>query len=242
MSSYTFNADRAREKNHRIDLDRAATAWLTISHIAPELEAYATDRYQALFDLHPPEKSRVVASETTVPANRWYKSYLNTPSLDPDFLKARRCSYMFAAFDTASSVKDDLPDEFKPFLEGMNEIARDRGEPLYNQVVVNWYADGSDYLPFHGDWEYGRAKNSSIATITLNEQLAAPCRTFTLKPHKSAADDAVNTRVDIVATHGSIITMHGETQKKFKHGIQKYDAHASAQPLSRISITFRSFE
>ena len=59
-------------------------------------------------------------------------------------------------------------------------------------------------------------------------------RYLQIKPKSSDVDscvDVLNIRLD----HGSIITMCGQTQENFTHGIEKTNANVS----SRISLSFR---
>jgi len=228
QGSLSYNADD--ESYKRIVLDEAGTCWVTVSHLPGDLKEYARASYDAMWDQHPAVRSKVISFQKEVDAHRWYKSYMNTPKLDPEFLQDNKCSYMFSGFHEAGSPA--LPAEFAPILQAINGSAS-RGAQ-YNQAVVNWYESGADYLPFHRDWEYGKARDSDIAVVTLN-QTDDGSRTFGIKPARHV-DDHLYTHIDILATHGSVIVMGGDTQNKFRHGVPKSEGKAS-----RISVTFRSF-
>jgi alkylated DNA repair dioxygenase AlkB len=211
-------------------LDEGQTCFLKLSKIPEDMKMYATCSFDKLFNMHPIAKSEVICCDKERDAHRWFKSYLNTPKLDIEFLKRSKCNYMFSTFD--ENVNEPIPEEFVPFLEFMNSQGKS-----YNQVVINWYENGSDYLPYHSDWEHGKC-DDDVSIITLTSACNDMCRTFSLKPNKVGKADAIFKKLDISLTHGLIIAMCGETQKKFWHGIPK----ESSITARRISISFRSFE
>ena len=123
----------------------------------------------------------------------------------------------------------------------------DAGMPLWNQATVNWYRDGTDYMPMHADWTHGAVPHASIVCVTLAPHLAPP-RTFELRA--SNVRSAVRKRRDLqldqegplsvrVATrNGTVIEMGGTTQERYIHGVLKHDAHDAP----RINISLRAFE
>ncbi len=128
-----------------------------------------------------------------------------------------------------------LPAPFQKFLDFLNEK-----EPIdkYNQVIVNWYANGKDYVAQHSDCQKEMIPNASIAIVTLCEDEKFP-RVLKITPKnlKNEINDILYKHLAIELRHGCIITMHGETQNNFKHGVPK----AFDNITSRMSLTFRKF-
>ena len=80
--------------------------------------------------------------------------------------------------------------------------------------------------------------NTSIALITLCEDQRYPRELkLTAKNLKNEMNDHLYISVTIKLEHGCIITMHGDTQSKFRHGVPK----ALNNYTSRMSLTFRKF-
>lgn len=160
----------------------------------------------------------------------WHKSYLNTPTHNP----AAHFSYMFSGHNDAST-RDPLPDAFMPFLEYVN-----RNGAGYNQVVINWYKDGQDFTPQHSDCEEGMKDGADILIISLGDERELKIRPKNIKVEGADGNPGAAAKsegVDVPCPHASILTMGGQTQKFFRHGVPK-----STSEAPRISITFRSFK
>lgn len=128
-----------------------------------------------------------------------------------------------------------MPTPFQSFLDFLNEK-----EPVdkYNQVIVNWYENGKDYIAPHSDCQNKMIPNAGITIITLceDEQFTRLLK-ITPKKLKNELNNNLYSQVKIKLKHGCIITMHGDTQNNFRHSIPKdFDNHTS-----RISLTFRKF-
>jgi alkylated DNA repair dioxygenase AlkB len=129
----------------------------------------------------------------------------------------------------------ELPILFQPYLVFINKNERNG---KYNQVIVNWYLNGQDYIAAHSDCQIGMKPNAEISIITLCEQEEHLRELrFTPKKINGLENDAIYNHVKIATIHGSIITMHGDTQNKFRHKLPK----ALDIDTSRISITCRKF-
>ena len=44
--------------------------------------------------------------------------------------------------DTSSSLTNNIPKSLLPFLEYVNSL----GYATFNQIIINWYVNGSDYI------------------------------------------------------------------------------------------------
>lgn len=230
-----FVYDPVKGESERITLTKSGSAWLVIDRLPTELMKYSDDNYDELFDLHPDEMGKVMMENTEVTSFRWHQSYMNTP-------RRQGCerSYMFCGLENAN-INDPLPGSFVPFLAYMNQ-----GKDFeYNQVVANWYQHGEDYIANHSDYTDTMIEGYAISSISLNEPSVdknAQCRVLKFKPRagpETDRNDALYRSVDIIQRHGTIVTMCGNTQAKFTHGVPKITV---GQVPSRISLSFRQFK
>ena len=96
----------------------------------------------------------------------------------------------------------------------------------FNSVLLNFYRNERDSMGFHSDDEKELGSQPIIASLSLGEE-----RTFVFK-HKQL--DNLKTK-KIKLTSGSLLVMKGDTQKHWKHGIEK-----ESEPCGpRINLTFR---
>lgn len=217
------------KKTQKIFLTKSNSAWITIAWISNELKKYSQTHYQEMFDLHPIERGKVVMFGEEVNSPRWHRSYLKIPSHN---IRKER-SFMYSGKEFYKDLS--LPSKFQGYLDFLN---KKEDQEKYNQVIVNWYADGNDFIAAHSDCQIGMKAGAGISIITLCEDVNSfRALRFTAKNLKGIENDNIYKHVKIVTTHGSIITMYGDTQKKFKHKIPK----ALGLNSSRISLTFRKF-
>lgn len=95
----------------------------------------------------------------------------------------------------------------------------------FNFVLLNYYADGSDYMGWHSDNEKSLGKNPTIASISLGVT-----RSMAFKNKK-------NKQIRKFDLHnGSLLIMSGNTQDEWLHCIPK-SKHILT---SRINLTFRN--
>lgn len=213
----------------KIYLSESKSCWITIEWLSEELITYATENYQSLFAIHPLQRGKVVMNNEDIVSPRWHRSYLHQPVLGSTY----KNSYMYSGSEGFDDLA--LPMPFQKFLDFLN---KNESVNKYNQVIVNWYQNGKDYIAPHSDCEKGMIPNANIAIITLCEDELFP-RELKLTAKKSNIEekDSLYSQVKIKLKHGCIVTMHGETQKNFRHSIPK----AFDNPTSRISLTFRKF-
>lgn len=212
-----------------IILTKDRLSWITIGSLPIELKEYGSTNFSEMFNLHPPERQKIIMYNKEVEVSRYQQSYLNTPSYTPNLLKSR--SYMYSGFDTSKN-NTDLPAKFKKYLDFVNSL----GRGIYNQVTINWYSDGSDYIALHSDCEEKLKHHSPIIIITLNEH-DTYLREFIIRS-KFDNENVIYNKMSIDLENGTVITMGGNTQKMFMHGVPK--AHDSVS--RRISLSFRQIE
>lgn len=218
LYSYDNKYDEASKYEEKQFIDKYKMCWLGIGHIDDDI--LKSCDFEIMWSYHPEKKSEIIMREKEIPAHRYLQSYLNTPSIGTVDLK--KSSYMFS-----KDNKVDIPTEFENVLKHINN----KYNMEYNQVVVNWYEDGNDYLPFHKDWTNDTSKAFYVTTVTFCEK---DCnRTFYVE-----YENDKNIGKSLKTTNGMVITLGGMTNTYFTHGILKEPEIIG----KRISLTFRYFE
>lgn len=211
------------------------SAWLKIHELPKDLADHLRAKFSELFKLHPEERGVVIMPHAFHDTNgdyickRWFQSYLNTPKWNPEL----KTSYMFSGMNPKE--QPDLPDDFRKVLDWLNS----QSVVKYNQVVANWYLDGSDHIPYHSDYEYNAVPGTGVVVVNLTQEDDV-LRKFVLKPKMREFPNSSPESVELALPHGRVIEMHGETQKLYRHGVPSVPKE-SGNPGPRISLTFRAF-
>ena len=180
-----------------------------------------------------PDKSKVLVYNKNITnpkyneiiTNRWFKSYLNTPKI-PNYINK---SYMFSGYEK-KEVEEKLPNIFNPIYQFFKRI-----DNRYNQVVINYYEREHDSIALHSDWDDNMINNYEISILTVNKNNNKN-RYFSIV---SKNNNQNNNFIKVELYNGLIITMGGNFQKNYRHGIQKIsESNALNQ---RLGITFRQF-
>src|SRR5262245_42387625 len=99
-------------------------------------------------------------------------------------------------------------------------------QTAFNSVLLNYYRDERDSMGLHSDDEPELGERPILASLSLGEE-----RIFILKHKRAKAMKPVRLRL----ASGSLLLMRGETQRYWKHGIDK-----ETRPCGpRINLTFR---
>lgn len=222
----------------RTSLNADSSAWVETQQLPDELIQYAENHFEEMLQLGQDGKkcTKIVMNGNEVPAHRTYQSYGNTPALTEQQRDCRG-SYMFSDL---SGQKQEIPPLFQPIIDYVNNC---QGKVPYNQFVINWYQDGNEYTPYHRDWYKGMAEESDIVTVSLTPKIVkeSEYRTFgiILMPKFEKKLGVIHSKVDIVATNGSMIRLGGKNmQKHFFHGVPREPEKLHP----RISISFRRFD
>jgi alkylated DNA repair dioxygenase AlkB len=96
----------------------------------------------------------------------------------------------------------------------------------FNSVLLNYYRDHRDSMGLHSDDEPELGERPILASLSLGEE-----RTFILKHKRAKALKPVRLKL----ASGSLLLMRGDTQRYWKHGIDKETR--SCGP--RVNLTFR---
>lgn len=169
--------------------------------------------FDNLWRLHPEEYGVVSYMGKVVKTPRWQQTYLR--------------DYFFSGC-AHKALK--LPVEFQPFLEWANTIAPNNMK--FNQVLVNWYANGNHYIGPHTDSEKQLVDFSPVLSLSLGQE-----RIFRIR------DISTNKRImDIQMPSDTYVMMCGKMQKKYLHEVPKVSGKKGDEMGKRINITFRVFK
>jgi len=187
-------------------------SWLDSCNIPTPLSS--EENFHKLWNLHPEEHASILIYGKEVKIPRWQRSY------GRDYI-----------FSGAVSKGYPIADELIPYLDWVNSL----GYGNFNEILINWYNNGENYIGSHSDDEKQIISNSPIVTITLC--LPGEPRKFRIR---KKSDKSI--LKDVSTTNGLVLVMGGSFQKDFKHEIVKMTGLAAQKAGSRISITFRQFK
>jgi alkylated DNA repair dioxygenase AlkB len=189
----------------------------------PQKLTFSSDDFEQLWKERPDSRGSVVIIGRRVDTPRWHASYLR--------------QYKFSGIQLGSFDRP-IPQKVKEILEWANrELIKDfsvesGSEAAFNQVLVNWYRDGHDYIGKHSDDERQLVPRSPIFSLSLGAE-----RKFRLRTKK----DGKISR-DILLNDRDIVMMCGDTQKEFTHEIVKIAGKKGENVGRRINVTFRMFQ
>ncbi len=135
---------------------------LALIRLPDALAKQCKERFEEMYAHRPVRENTVLVGhdKREVKCNRRVRSYMNTPKFDPAVQK----SYMFSGWADRDEVNEPLPEVFQPLLDYVNS----EGTVKYNQVVVNFYENGSESIPPHGDCEAGMVPGAPIIILSVN--------------------------------------------------------------------------
>jgi alkylated DNA repair dioxygenase AlkB len=117
------------------------------------------------------------------------------------------------------------PRPWSPSLQILRKEVDIAAGERFNSVLANLYRDGRDSMGWHCDDEPELGVTPVIASLSLGAT-----RRFCLKHKRAGSKSFV-----IELPHGSLLLMRGETQKNYRHALQK-----TTKPVGeRINLTFR---
>ena len=185
-------------------------SWYEIGNL-PDNLIFTNEMYKKLWNLRPDKPSKV----------KLFGKEFNTPRL--------HCSYGIRyLFNGSDTHIETIPNIIKPILEWANNREKELNRNTnFNQVLINWYRDGNDYIGWHSDNEKQIKLNSSIYTISLGIT-----RKFKIKSNNK------DEKLDFLLNNNSYFVMGGEFQRYYKHHIPK----SKKIKDSRISITLRNLD
>ena len=188
--------------------------------------------FEEIWEMHPKERGtgKIFGKEVVFP--RWQESYGK-----PYYFtgKLHECKpvdshpYLVTILAYVNSLYKGIQKTGYPTLLG-GEGKKD-GRVEYNQILINWYNDGNDYIGPHSDDESQLVKGSSVYSFSFGEERDFYVRHKTNKEYK----------LDLKMKDNTLVVMGGDMQKHFKHSVPK--RVGKKNPLGRrINITMRAFK
>lgn len=181
-------------------------SWLDIFELPNDIQNKTA--FEQLWNLQPEEKGKI----------RMFGKWIEIPRKQKSFLR----DYEFCGAKNTGEEK--LPPALETLLRWVNTL--DYG--MFNQVFVNWYADGGDYIGQHRDDEPEILKDSAIVSVSFGA-----ARTF-----RVTNPGVRKWRKDFALSDGVVLVMGGKFQKQLKHGVPPTKRSLER----RVNVTFRQFE
>ena len=119
------------------------------------------------------------------------------------------------------------PLPWTPLLLSIKKAVELTTKSSFNSVLLNYYRDNRDSMGFHSDDEPELGSRPTIASLSLGGE-----RTFILKHKEKKSSRPIR----LLLKSGSLLLMTGDTQKNWKHGIDKETRRIDA----RVNLTFRT--
>lgn len=183
--------------------------------------------FEKLERLAPEGKSsvRVYDKETGTHVHKQiYRSFLSTGNV-PEFDPGVEKSYMMSGFDESEYVPlEDLDPELKALFEHVQRV-----NPKYNQMTINWYLSGDEYIEMHRDCDNAMIDDYKISIFNYCNE-AGNDRVFVI--------EGDGQREELALTDGEVITLDKYLNTEFRHGVPPSDNPES----KRISVTFRQMK
>jgi alkylated DNA repair dioxygenase AlkB len=129
------------------------------------------------------------------------------------------CSYTYSGITLTPILWSDL-------LLGIKQLVEDSALVSFNSVLLNYYRDNHDSMGLHSDDEPELGATPIIASVSLGEERTLVMR-HRVKKHMEP--------VRLTLESGSLLLMKGDTQRYWKHGIEK----ETRQCGPRVNLTFR---
>ena len=191
-------------------------SWLD-TMMLPENLIPNKETFTKLWNLHPEEHAEVLIYGKLIPIPRWQRSYGR--------------DYKFSG---VVSKGHEIPPELKPYISWVNSL----GYGTFDEILLNWYANGENYIGSHSDDESSLKKGSPIVTITLcDTNDLSILRKFRIRNK----DESKKVVKDVLTSNGMVLIMGGDFQKEFRHEVVKMTGEIAKKAAPRISITLRQF-
>lgn len=228
-------SDSENAQSFRLNLNKDGSSWVDGFMMNP---LPTQEEFDRLWELCPPEYGKIKQFGKTIHTPRYQQSY-GKP-------------YNFSGMDHPALP---IPDDLQRYLDWANVMpyAKMYGLESFNEVLVNWYVDGTHGIGMHQDDErdmrLGKNGETNVFSITFQEYTEEKRgnRTFRLKPYTKNVEDTETRktlgkeRVDIEMPNGLVLVMGGVCQRTHTHQLPKLTK--KAKPTGRrINVTFRFFK
>jgi len=144
-------------------------------------------------------------------------------------------SYFFSGKRHTAVSQQDTPLSLLRVMQLIEAVCRvshhEMRTATFNSALVNWYANGHEYIAKHADDERDLVASPTVATLSLGQERVLRIR------RKSGAAPILR---DVKLKHGSVYIMHGARfQKDYTHEVPKVGGKKGEEMGERISVTLR---
>ncbi len=178
-------------------------------------------KFDVIWEMKPITHGKVSHNKGMISAHRFYQSYGKVPPMDPQAF-----SYMFAGVEEPKF--NPIPDEFLSLMEYLNKTL---DGPDYNQLVVNWYEEDTDYCPIHRDCLDNMSDGATVSIVNILESEDLASRELVFRPGN------YKPLIKIPCNNGLCVTFGGVALTEWRHGVPE----AKEPAARRISLSFRSY-
>lgn len=167
------------------------------------------EMFESLWCLHPVDRGTGYIFGKKVEFPRWQQSFGQSYYFTGMTHKAREIEH--------------------PYLIKLLHYVNIHSSQKYNQILINWYQDGNDYIGPHSDDESQLVYGSSIYSFSFGQE-----RDFIVHSKEDKY------RQVVPMPNNSLIIMSGDIQKHYKHSVPKRTVKKCSK--RRINITCRLFK
>lgn len=172
--------------------------------------------FDELWNLHPPEYGSIKMFGKNILTPRWHAVYGNR-------------DYKFTGVTHAANpipqAVDGQPHLFQRLIDW---VAGDSGHTSYNSLLVNWYADSTQYMGPHTDAESSLQPSAPIYSFSFGSP-----RQFVIHNRHNLKE-----QYSLTLPNNSLLVMRGAMQRHYKHSVPKVKRISGR----RINITLRHFK
>ena len=151
----------------------------------------------------------------------------------PRKIRAYLRSYKFSGRRHTAVSQLDTPLSLVSAMQAIEKVCRGSNEmsnAVFNSALVNWYANGNEYIAAHSDDERDLVAPPTVATLSLGQERVLRVR--------RKSDNAIVK--DVTLKHGSVYIMHGARfQADYTHEVPQVRGKKGAKMDERISVTLR---
>jgi alkylated DNA repair dioxygenase AlkB len=208
---------------HRLTTD--GSSWIDIFDL-PESLSLSKEEFSALWDMHPQNKAQFKSKGEEYETSRYVRA----------FGKA----FFFAGLDHEAAPIPPLLQRFLDYANNTKYIQDFEGY-LFNMFLVNWYTDGSFYIPYHSDYGSSFVENSKGESVVFSISFGGT-RVFSLVPKSDVSETDVRARsVTIPLRNRTVAVMGGLCQQTHLHSILRIRGEEGKKIQPRINLTLRIF-
>ena len=228
-----------RVKHERLAFQPAGSEYTREAekYVLPQLEAQqASDCYLLKVRLSAQEMSTVQSDmEMLRPGAYETFPFMGKMMKHPRRHKAFGASYFFSGKRHEAVAWADSPRSLIDVVHTVNRLCAGLGheDVQFNSALVNWYANGHEYIARHADDERDLQMPPIIATLSVGQKR-------TLRIRNKLSHEIVG---DFDLEHGWLYVMCGALfQKLFTHEVPRGGGQKGLGMQERISITLRQMK